>query len=95
MSVTLDDLKELIAEDLPSELHVTNIREGSQHWFIGVGDSYVEAVPGLSPFVVDKETGKISNPMPSVPYFVSGEEPLPIEIEEQNAVQIDLSVLEQ
>lgn len=90
MSMTLAKAYETAASSIGDGMVVVSAEEGSHHWFFGVADSSGNIVPGGSPLVVDKETGETSYPMPSVPSVVLGEEPMPIETEAEQAVEVPL-----
>lgn len=92
MSVTLAQAYKRATEAIADGQRITFAREGNAHWFFGVGDAMVNAVPGGSPIAVDKRTGDTSYPMPAVPSIVMGELPTPIEEEMANATSVPLPV---
>lgn len=90
MSVTLAQAYETAMQAIGDGMRITSAAEGTGHWFFGVGDAAVESVPGGSPIVIDKETGEAGYPIPPVPSIVLGDEPLPIEVEAENAADVPL-----
>ena len=90
MSVTLAQAYETALQAIGDGMCITSASEGTGHWFFGVGDALVDEVPGSSPITIDKETGEADYPMPSVPSIVLGDEPLPIEVEAEGAVDVPL-----
>ena len=90
MSVTLAQAYETALNAIGEGMHITSAAEGAGHWFFGVGDSVVDAVPGCSPVVIDKLTGEPDYSMPPVPSDLLGEEPLPIEVEAESAADVPL-----
>ena len=92
MSVTLAQAYERAVRNIGDGMVIASAREGGNNWFFGVADSSGTIVPGGSPLVIDKETGKASYPIPSVPSVVLGEMPTPIEVEAANARSVPLPV---
>lgn len=88
MSMTLVRVYETALQAIGDGMRITSAAEGTRHWFFEVGNSAVEAVPGGSPIVIDKETGDFVYPPPDVPSEILGEEPLSTEIEAESATGI-------
>lgn len=90
MSIAFTQAYEAVRSSIGEGMRITSAFEGAAHWFFGIGDSLVDSIPDCSPAVVNKETGEIDYPMPSVPSDLLGEPLLPIETEAENAVEIPL-----
>ena len=71
------------------EFHASRLLEGDEHWFVGIVDENGTVPPGCSPITVDKATGELGG-LPSIPYYVLGDEPLPVELERERASVITL-----
>lgn len=90
MSMTLAQAYEAALRSIGDGMRITSAAEGTGHWFFGVGDAFVDAVPGGSPIAIDKQNGEPDYSMPPVPSDLLGMEPLPIEVEVENAVDVPL-----
>lgn len=66
---------------------IESASSGDMYWYFGVVDKF-GPVPQGSPIAVDKETGELCHSFPPLPYFVSGNEPTPIEIDYKNSVDV-------
>lgn len=92
MGITLKQAYERAVDAIADEHHITFAREGSVHWFFGVGDAIVDSVSGGSPIAIDKKTGEVSYPIPSIPSVVLGKQPTSVEIEIAKALDVTLPI---
>ncbi len=85
--ITIETAKSIVDKLIPNGFHITSIKEGNLYWYFGVKSDDGLPLPGISPIVIDKKTGN-STGIPSVPYYVRNEDPLPIELDYENAITI-------
>lgn len=78
-----------IAESQGKSFKASRLLVGDSHWFVAVRGEPGKPLPGYSPAVIDKATGEVSG-ICSVPYFVRGDEPTPVEAEYESAEAVPL-----
>ncbi len=88
--IELEEAKALAEATIADGQRLTAASEGTKHWFFDVGDSLVDAIPDYSPIVINKVSGNVSFPMPSIPSKYIGEQPTAIELECEKASKVPL-----
>lgn len=76
---------ELAKSQIAPNQRLTGAYEGTEHWFFIIGDELVDIVPGFSPIAISKADGSGSFPIPTIPYELTGKEPIAEELEMDRA----------
>lgn len=84
--LTLEEaIKPILEEEAVDGYGPVCAYEGKYHWFVGFGFDG-KMPPGDTPYVIDKETGRID--FFPIPFFLRAESPSAIELEMDKANEI-------